>query len=92
MKKLMYKIMLTCKQATFFSSIKSFQKLKLIHRIQLKLHFMVCKDCHEFDHQSQLIDQSMADFHKNNQLRSEEILSEEKKSQIIHTVNQHINQ
>ena len=92
MKKLMYKIMLTCKQATFYSSIKSFRKLNLVHRIQLKLHLSMCKSCQEFDHQSQLIDQSMDSFYKNEQNISEENLSEEKKSQIKATVNQYINQ
>ena len=90
MKKLMYKIMLTCKQATFLSSIRSFQKLKFVHRIQLKLHFMACKTCHDFDHQSQIIDRSMVNFYQNTNFQSEESLSEEKISQIKETVNQHI--
>ncbi|MCF6357433.1 MAG: hypothetical protein L3J54_06450 [Draconibacterium sp.] len=90
MKKLMYKIMLTCKQATFYSSVKSFKKLKLVHRIQLKLHLSMCKSCHEFDHQNQIIDKSMTDFYKGKHLHSEETLSEEKKSQIKITVNQYI--
>jgi hypothetical protein len=88
MKKLMYKIMLTCKQATFFSSIKNFKKLKFIQRFQLKLHFMLCKSCHEFDHQSQIIDESLAGFHQNSNLQSEETLSKEKTLQIKETVNQ----
>ena len=92
MKKLIHKIILTCKEATFYSSIKSFKKLKLIHRIQLKFHFMVCKSCHDFDHQSKFIDSSLADYYKNGQLHSDEILSAEKKAQILSTVNQHVKQ
>jgi len=86
----MYKIMLTCKQATFYSSIKSFQQLKLVRRIQLKMHMLMCKDCHEFDHQSQIIDQSMSDFFNTVQLDPQEKLSEEKIEQIKNTVNQQI--
>ena len=82
--------MLTCKQATFLSSIKSFQKLKFVHRIQLKLHFMACKSCNEFDHQSQIIDRTMIDFYQNTSFQSEEILSKESISQIKSTVNQHV--
>lgn len=90
MKKLMYKIMLTCKQATFYSSIKSMYKLPIVRRIQLKMHLMMCEDCHEFNHQSQIIDQSMVDFNKNETLQSEEKLSKEKISTIKKAVNQHI--
>ncbi|NQU51776.1 MAG: hypothetical protein HQ522_04490 [Bacteroidetes bacterium] len=88
MKKLMYKIMLTCKQATFYSSIKSFKKLEFVRGIQLKLHFMACKNCHEFDHQSQVIDQSLVNFHKNNTLQSEEKLSKEKIAELKDLINQ----
>ena len=82
--------MLTCKKATFYSSIKRFQKLSFVHRIQLKMHLMMCKDCHEFDHQSQIIDQSMVDFNQNGTFQSEEKLSKGKISTIKTTVNQHI--
>ncbi len=91
MKDLMYKIMLTCKQATFYSSIRSFKKLSFVQSIQLKLHLMMCKSCHEFDHQNKIIDQSLTDFIKNDHLISEESLSEEKKSQIESVVKQRIN-
>jgi hypothetical protein len=90
MKKLMYKIMLTCKQATFFSSIRSFQQLKLVQRIQLKLHLLMCKNCHEFDHQSQIIDHSMSDIFDTANLRVDEKLSNEKISQLKEAVNQQI--
>ncbi len=90
MKKLMYKIMLTCKQATFYSSIKSLSRISIVRRIQLKMHLMMCKSCHEFDHQSQIIDQSMVDFNQNEDLQSEEGLSKEKISIIKKAVNQHI--
>ena len=88
MKKLMYKIVLTCKQATFFSSVKNFKKLRFIQRFQLKLHFMLCKSCHEFDHQSQIIDQTLDDFHQNKNLQSEKTLSKEKTLQLKELVNQ----
>jgi len=85
--KLMQKIMLSCKQATFFSSIKSFRELKLVNKIQLKLHLMMCKNCAEFDKQSQIIDNSLHDFHSNKQLLSKESLSSEKIQGIKSTVN-----
>lgn len=90
MTNLMDKIMLSCKQATFFSSVRNIQKLKPIRRIQLKLHLMTCPDCRKFDKQSLFIDQSLIEFHKNYYLLSEEKLSKEKKSQIKTVVNQEI--
>ncbi|NOR75285.1 MAG: hypothetical protein GQ525_09005 [Draconibacterium sp.] len=92
MMRLMQIIILSCKQATFYSSIKNFKKINLIRRIQLKLHLLMCDSCHEFDHQSNIIDQSLVNFSKTNQIISEKNLSEEKKSQIKATVNQHLNQ
>lgn len=82
--------MLTCKQATFYSSVKNFRKLPFVRSVQLKMHLMMCESCHEFDHQSQVIDQSMLDLHQNLQLQSEEQLTEEKKSEIEATVKQAI--
>ena len=83
--------MLTCKEATFFSSVKNFKKLKWIEYIQLQLHLMVCPGCKAFDKQSQIIDKSLFEFHQNTRLQSEEELSPEKKSEIKSTVKQHIN-
>lgn len=90
MKKLMYKIMLTCKQATFYSSIKSFQQLKPVQQIQLKLHMLLCKSCHEFDHQSQIIENSISHIFDTSKLQADEKLSDEKMMQIKEAVNQQI--
>lgn len=90
MKELMYKIMLTCKLATLYSSIKNFQKLPIVRRIQLKMHLMMCKNCHEFDHQSNIIDKSLLNFHQNDTLQSEETLSNEKIELLKDLINQNI--
>ena len=82
MKKLIYIIILSCKQATFYSSIKRFRKLSWVKIIQLRMHFMMCEACHEFDHQNDLIDKSLSDFQKNKNLHSAEKISAEKKSEI----------
>jgi len=82
--------MLTCKQATFYSAIKSFQKLPFVRRIQLKMHLMMCENCHEFDHQSKIIDKTLVDIHQNETLQSEEKLSEANISNIKKAVNQQL--
>ena len=84
--KMMEKIMLDCKQATFFSSIRSLKKLSWIQRIQLHLHLMVCKGCKKFDYQSKYIDHALTEIQQNTALQSDEILGEGKKSEIEHTI------
>jgi hypothetical protein len=91
MMRLMDKIMLSCKQATFFSSVKNYKKLKVMQKIQLRMHLSMCQGCKEFDRQSQIIDDSMAEIQKEGYLQSEETLAKEKKSQIKSTINQHLN-
>jgi len=82
--------MLSCKQATFISSIKNYKKLKWMQKIQLSMHLLMCPNCKEFDRQSQIIDDTMAEIQKEGHLQSNENLSSDKKSQINSTVNQHL--
>ena len=89
--KLMHIMILSCVQATYYSSIKNFKKLSWVRRLQLKLHFSMCKSCHEFDHQSEIIDQTVKDFAENSRLMSDENLSLEQKSKIKASINQSIN-
>jgi len=89
--KLMQIIVLSCKQATFYSSLKRFRKLSMVRKMQLWMHLSMCKVCHEYDHQSEIIDHTLHDFHQNESLLSEEKLSTEKKSEIKSTVNQYNN-
>lgn len=64
------------------------QKLPFARFIQLKMHLMMCKNCHEFDHQSQIIDKLLVDIHQNETLQSKEKLSKTHLSDIKNTVNQ----
>lgn len=84
----MQKIMLSCEQATFFSSVKNYRKLNLLNRIQLKLHLMVCKNCFEFDRQSQIIDDFIVDLQTNSEMLTVENLSNEKITGMKDLVNQ----
>lgn len=88
MKNLMYKIMLTCKQATFYSSVSSMVKIPFVRRMQLRMHFMACKACHDFDHHMKTIDKALVSSYMDEQLLSNEHLPEEKKAEIQSTLNQ----
>ncbi|NQU85180.1 MAG: hypothetical protein HQ541_05415 [Mariniphaga sp.] len=86
----MNKIMLTCRQSTFFSSVKNTRKLGILESIQHRMHLMVCKACKRFDIHANQIDQSFHDYLFNEELVSEDHLSSEKKSRLKDTVNQSI--
>ncbi|WP_319483048.1 hypothetical protein [uncultured Draconibacterium sp.] len=88
MMNLMHKIMLSCKQATFYSSIKSFHNIGWLKKQQLNIHLMMCSGCKAFDQQSDLIDKSMEYFSTNDTHLSPLTLSKEKKAAIKKSVNQ----
>ena len=88
MNKMMNKIMLTCRKATFYSSIRNYAKLGRRQRIQLNAHLMMCPHCRRFNKQSELIDKNISRFSLNGKL-SEEHLSEERKSEIKKSMEDH---
>lgn len=82
MKKLFHILFLTCKQASYFLSISNLKKPGLFRQLQLGIHLSMCKSCHEFSHQSRIIDESLEKFGNPAQFISEESLTEEKKTEI----------
>jgi len=56
MKKLMQKIVLSCRTATELIEKKNYINLKFSEKIQLKIHKMICKACDNFDKQSTLME------------------------------------
>lgn len=90
MKNMMNKIMLTCRKATFYSSVKNYRKLSRRQHIQLNAHLMMCPHCRRFNKQSELIDKNISRFLLNGR-QSEEHLSEEKKAEIKNAVNHNLN-
>ncbi|HKJ78696.1 MAG TPA: zf-HC2 domain-containing protein [Prolixibacteraceae bacterium] len=90
MKKIMNKVMLTCKKATYYSSVKNYTNLSAPQQMQLKFHLMMCPHCRRFDAQSSQIDESISNFAKNGH-KAEMHLTDLKKSEIKDTLNQHLN-
>lgn len=86
----MNKIILSCKQATFYSSIKSFRQIGWIKKLQLKVHFMMCPGCKMFNRQSELIDKGIEYFSTDTPSQPKTSLSDEKKSALKNTVDQSI--
>jgi hypothetical protein len=90
MKKMMQKIMLSCKQATFLSANKGHKKMKWLQLMQHEMHLLVCKHCKLFDKQSQQIDKAINKVHSHHSLPANEHLSTEKKSNIKLTVKHYL--
>ncbi len=56
MKKLMNRLMLSCKKATELMEKKGFVRLSNVERIQLFMHTRMCDACGRYAKQSKLID------------------------------------
>ncbi len=88
--KLMSKLMLDCKQATYLVSINNFKKMSFSKKIQLKMHLWACSYCRNFKIHSHQIDISLHNQLFNPSILAEENLSEAKKTEIETTVNQEL--
>ncbi len=79
--------MLSCEDATLLVSIKPFRKLKLMERIQLRLHLLACVYCRRFDKQNHLINHGINELLKNGHSHLE-CMPKEKKEAIQRAVDQ----
>ena len=59
LKNIMYKMMISCDKATFYSDISQYKKLSLAEQVKFKTHLVSCKPC--------------SDYHKQNEILSERI-------------------
>lgn len=84
---MMTKLMLSCKEATYLISIKSFRRLRIIESITLRMHLMACIYCRRFNRQNKVIDQGIKDIlHPEHEHLHR--LSKEKKEELQNTINQ----
>ncbi len=81
MKRVMQRMMFSCKKATEMIEKNSIVGLSFPENIQLKMHTAICTACKKYESQSKIIDLVLAQIHKisNQNL----ILSKEKKEEII---------
>lgn len=90
MMKLMNKMILSCKDATFYASVKKFKAMSTLRKLQLKIHLLICADCYKFNQQSELIDEGLATLYENLPNDLEETLSAHKKTELEQVVNKHL--
>ncbi|MFK5957387.1 MAG: hypothetical protein QM495_00795 [Lutibacter sp.] len=81
MKKIMNILMLSCKKATELIEKRLVTKLSAIEKIQLKMHTSVCSQCSTYEHQSDIIEKSIAKIHQPTKKTLK--LSTERKEQIL---------
>ena len=84
---MMNKMMLTCEDATYLMSIKSFRKLNLSEALKFRLHLLACIYCRRFNRQNNIIDQGIKDLlHPEHEHLHR--LSKEKKEKLQKTIDQ----
>lgn len=59
----MKNLMITCKQATHYISIKEENKLSILDRLKLSMHLMICKFCALFARQNKFIVSQIKNVH-----------------------------
>lgn len=87
---LMDKMFLSCKDATYYISVKKFKPMGSLRKLQLKIHLMMCKHCYQFNKQNELIDKGLINFSEQQTKIAQNELSSEKKSELKNTVQERL--
>jgi len=85
--KTIYKISLTCKEATAASSMKEEGKLSLFLAVRLFLHYMSCPPCRRFINQFKLILKGIRSYRRTASDKPLHHLSPEKKQSLQEKIN-----
>lgn len=83
MKKVMNKLMLSCKKATELIEKKRIAGLSFVERLQLNFHKRACKACAAYEKQSDLIEKALEKQQDQEKSIFQDKLSEEAKMNII---------
>lgn len=83
MKKVMSKLMLSCKKATELIEKKHITPLRPMERIQLGLHKKMCKVCSAYEKQSDFIEKALDNQFQFKAESQEDKLSDEAKKRMI---------
>jgi hypothetical protein len=81
MRRLISKIVVSCKKATLLTEKGKWTRLTIKERFRLRLHNNICVACKKFTHQSDLIDEALQKL--SNEGPQQMTLSEDKKMDIL---------
>jgi len=84
----MYKMMISCDKATYYSDISQYQKLRFGEEIKFKAHLVSCKPCSDYHKQNKILSEKIKKVSVND--FSDSRLSEEKKEDIKNEIKKNI--
>jgi hypothetical protein len=85
MEKLMSRMLLSCKEATYLVEKEMESSLTFMEKFRLSIHLKLCKVCSAYQHQSKTINKAVEKWTKNSVLTRK--LSPKVKSKIIKEIN-----
>ena len=88
LKNKMYKRMISCDKATYYSDMGQYKKLSFSEGIKFKAHLMTCKPCRDYNKQNIILSEKIKKISSLN--TSETSLSEEKKGIIDDEIKKNI--
>jgi hypothetical protein len=85
MEKLMSRMLLSCKEATYLVEKEMESSLTFMEKFRLSIHLKLCKVCSAYQHQSKTINKAVEKWTKNSVLTRK--LSPKVKSKILKEIN-----
>ncbi|WP_339900724.1 hypothetical protein [uncultured Cyclobacterium sp.] len=85
MEKLMSRMLLSCKEATFLVEKQMESSLTFMEKFRLSIHLKLCKVCSAYQHQSETINNALKKWTEGSVLSKE--LPSKVKSEIIKEIN-----
>jgi len=79
-------IMLDCDHATYLVTMREYESLSCIQKMQIKLHLASCKFCKMFAEQNKIISETINDIKTVDQNHLHVHLNEEQKSKLKETI------
>ncbi len=88
LKNKMYKMMISCDKATYYSDISQYKKLSLAEKVKFRTHLVSCKPCSDYHKQNEILTAKIkkVSVDKFNDIR----LPEEKKVEIKKEIKKNI--
>lgn len=74
--------MISCKQAAMLGAKASFNALSILEKMKLKMHTKVCVTCHDYQKNSEFIDQAVEKIIRQNE-QQQHTLTQKQRNKII---------
>ena len=88
LKNKMYKMMISCDKATFYSDISQYKKLSVAEQVKFRSHLVSCKPCSDYHKQNKILSETIKKVSIDN--ANEIALSEGKKVEFKNEIEKNI--